>query len=49
MYIDGAAEREGIQCESYLAYANAQATRETFLREAYAGLLDAAIAYEETR
>jgi hypothetical protein len=33
MYQDGAAERTGIQRESYLACADAQATRETFLRE----------------
>jgi hypothetical protein len=38
LYQDGAAEREGIQRESYLAYADAQATRETFLREIFAAL-----------
>src|ERR1035437_4323100 len=35
MYQDGAAERTGIERESYLAYADAQATRETFLREVF--------------
>jgi hypothetical protein len=40
MYQDGAAERTGIQRDSYLAYADVQATRETFLRETHAALID---------
>jgi hypothetical protein len=38
LYQDGAAERRGIQREAYLELADAQANRETFLREVYAAL-----------